>query len=268
MIATRLFHDAFAPCAHQQHLFAHPSLKPHGQAWKIHDKGRLMREVLPGYFSQSKYESFTRQLNGWGFKRLYQPGNDYNAFYHQCFLRGLPNLTGGMKRVARNQGKIIPHVEGEQNFYAIDRQFPLPSTVSLPSLGPSPHPPAHATLAGAGYNAPQEPPAGYLNPSHNAPHASNCSFPPCPQYYSGHTGDPNAAIAYTLPSVYAPRPLYTAQNTQSQSGHHPRYPGGSPMDNHFHFNHYTPTRDPGYVKSEDIASTANRPVDPIERVPV
>lgn len=81
---------------------------------------------MPKYFVQSKYESFTRQLNGWGFKRLHQSGNDFNAFYHECFLRGMPHLTVLMKRVPPNQGKLLPHVEGEPNFYEIEQQFPLP----------------------------------------------------------------------------------------------------------------------------------------------
>jgi hypothetical protein len=81
---------------------------------------------------QSKFESFTRQLNGWGFKRLYQAGNDFNAFYHECFLKGLPHLTVLMKRVPPNQGRLLPHVEGEPNFCDIEQQYPLP-----------PRPPTH-----------------------------------------------------------------------------------------------------------------------------
>ena len=82
--------------------------------------------MVPKYFGQGKYKSFTHQLNGWGFKRLHQSGNDSNAYYHDCFLRGLPHLTALIRRTPRNQGKLIPHAEGEPNFYEIDRQFPLP----------------------------------------------------------------------------------------------------------------------------------------------
>lgn len=48
--------------------------QPHGRAWKIIDRERLVSEVIPNYYVCKKYESFTRQLNGWGFKRLYQNG--------------------------------------------------------------------------------------------------------------------------------------------------------------------------------------------------
>ncbi len=48
--------------------------QPHGRAWMIIDRERFVQEVVPKYFSSSKYHSFCRQLNWWGFKRLYGPG--------------------------------------------------------------------------------------------------------------------------------------------------------------------------------------------------
>jgi hypothetical protein len=38
---------------------------------------------------------------------------------------GIPSLTVLMKRVPTNMGKLIPNMEGEPNFYQIDKQFPL-----------------------------------------------------------------------------------------------------------------------------------------------
>lgn len=40
--------------------------QPHGRAWKIHNKDQLIQEVVPRFFAQSKYESFSRQITGWG----------------------------------------------------------------------------------------------------------------------------------------------------------------------------------------------------------
>ena len=48
--------------------------QPHGRAFKIHNKKLLLEEALPKYTGQSKFSSFTRQLSGWGFKRLHQMG--------------------------------------------------------------------------------------------------------------------------------------------------------------------------------------------------
>lgn len=52
-------------------------------AWKILNKAILVDEVIPKYFVQSKFESFTRQVCGWGFKRLYQTGPDHRCYYHE-----------------------------------------------------------------------------------------------------------------------------------------------------------------------------------------
>ena len=55
-------------------------------------------------------------FTGWGFKRLLQSGMDFNAFYHESFLRDRPHLVVLLKRVEPNKGKLLPHVEGEPNF--------------------------------------------------------------------------------------------------------------------------------------------------------
>ena len=77
------------------------------------NKEALVARVIPNYFVCGKYDSFTRQLNGWGFRRLYQCGPDAGCFYHECFLRDLPELTCMIRRVPPNQGKSIPHAAGE-----------------------------------------------------------------------------------------------------------------------------------------------------------
>jgi hypothetical protein len=46
------------------------SWMPHGRAFVVKDPDALVRDVLPIYFSQTKFLSFVRQLNLWGFKRL------------------------------------------------------------------------------------------------------------------------------------------------------------------------------------------------------
>ena len=103
-------------------------LQPHGRTWKILDKVGLMSTAVPKYFVHKKFESFTRQLSGWGFKRLHQSGADYGCYYHECFLCGLPLLTRLMTRVKSNQGKPTPFPEGEPDFFFISQLFPLSST--------------------------------------------------------------------------------------------------------------------------------------------
>lgn len=41
-----------------------------------------------------------RQVNGWGFKRIVS-GNDHNSYYHELFIRDLPQLCLKMKRIKK-----------------------------------------------------------------------------------------------------------------------------------------------------------------------
>lgn len=102
---------------------------PHGRAWKVLNKKLLMEEVVPEYFGQSKYASFTRQLSGWGFKRLHQTGRDFGCYYHECFLQGHPKLTVLMRRTSPGKGKSTRNVHAEPDFYLIAEQYPLHPTV-------------------------------------------------------------------------------------------------------------------------------------------
>ena len=54
---------------------------PHGMAWKVHDSERFEKEIIPKHFKLTKFSSFTRQVNGWGFKRICK-GKDKGGFYH------------------------------------------------------------------------------------------------------------------------------------------------------------------------------------------
>jgi len=188
------------------HAFSHiVSWMPHGRAWKIHNKELLVHQVISKYFDQSKYESFTRQLNGWGYKRLHQSGNDFNAYYHPCFLRGLPNLTVLMSRLQPNKGKLLPNVEGEPNFYEIEKEFPLPP----PPMAPYPGGPGD-------YNGPLEPPirapldlsvGGVYYTQHYSSYPSNYPHPPP---HHGHHGD-NRGLS----------PYYTSQSSHPHYSHYP-----------------------------------------------
>lgn len=105
---------------------------PHGRAWKILNKDMFLSSVLPHYFVCKKYASFTRQLNGWGFKRLHQLGPDLGCYYHQSFLRCLPKLTCLIRRLPPNLGKATPFPAGEPNLYRISEVYPL--ALALPPV--------------------------------------------------------------------------------------------------------------------------------------
>mmetsp|Transcript_40724 Transcript_40724/g.122663 ORF Transcript_40724/g.122663 Transcript_40724/m.122663 type:complete len:195 (-) Transcript_40724:3-587(-) len=42
----------------------------HGRAWRVHRPKEFMPLIASKCFSQSKYTSFIRQVNGWGFRRI------------------------------------------------------------------------------------------------------------------------------------------------------------------------------------------------------
>ena len=96
---------------------------PHGRAFRVNDIEAFVEEVLPAYgFNQSKITSFYRQLNLYGFSRMIK-GPDAGGYYHECFLRGKPNLIGGMVRVkvkgGGNRPKPSEIAKTQPNFYAM-----------------------------------------------------------------------------------------------------------------------------------------------------
>lgn len=60
---------------------------PHGKGFIILHKHKFSVDIMPGYFKQSKFTSFTRKLNRWGFSRVCR-GPEMGAYYHKFFQRG------------------------------------------------------------------------------------------------------------------------------------------------------------------------------------
>jgi len=106
------------------HLLIHDSLcriiswKVHGRAFAVHDRKRFVLHVLPVWFLQSRFESFQRQLNLYGFKRI-TIGPDRGSCYHQLFLRQKNFLAGRIQRLKlKGNGPRKPAApDQEPNFY-------------------------------------------------------------------------------------------------------------------------------------------------------
>jgi hypothetical protein len=74
--------------------------------FKVHIPHAFVTHVMPRFFRQTKYKSFQRQLNLWGFDGAKcGPGNC--GYMHTCFVRGNPSLCSHMKRLKIN-GKGVP----------------------------------------------------------------------------------------------------------------------------------------------------------------
>jgi hypothetical protein len=82
---------------------------PHGKAFIIYQKKKFANEILTKYFKESKYTSFTRKLNRWGFVRVTK-GPEIGAYYHKCFQRG--NYLLCMQMSCQSSNKTTPRPGG------------------------------------------------------------------------------------------------------------------------------------------------------------
>ncbi|KAL7555064.1 hypothetical protein ACHAWF_018725 [Thalassiosira exigua] len=74
-------YDMLEYAADSEHAFA-VSWIDEGRAFAIHDKEAFMKRLVPMFFKQTKFRSFTRQLNLWGFRRFCE------RWEHKHFVRG------------------------------------------------------------------------------------------------------------------------------------------------------------------------------------
>jgi hypothetical protein len=72
-----------------------------GAAFKVHDTDTFVQQIMPLYFDQTKYESFRRQLNLYGFSRVSR-GVSRGFYYHQLFLKSDSSLC---ENIIRPKGK-------------------------------------------------------------------------------------------------------------------------------------------------------------------
>ena len=105
---------------------------PHGRSWRVLKPREFEVKVIPIYFEHSKFSSFIRQANGWGFRRITQ-GRDRNSYYHPLFLRGLPHLCKQMKRPGVSE-KVAVDVDHEPDFYKISEVSPVPEKADDDSI--------------------------------------------------------------------------------------------------------------------------------------
>ena len=92
---------------------------PHGRAFMVHKPKEFVEKIMHKYFNQTKYASFQRQLNLYGFSRLCH-GKDKGAYYHDCFVRGERDLCRNMIRQKIKGTKVRRSLspEEEPDFYS------------------------------------------------------------------------------------------------------------------------------------------------------
>ena len=97
----------------------------HGRAFIVKDNTRFMNELCPSLCKSNNFKSFQRMLNLWGFKRI--TGNrDKGSYYHQMFLRGMPNLVKKMSLCKNKRGGWpLSNPASEPDFYKLSELRPL-----------------------------------------------------------------------------------------------------------------------------------------------
>lgn len=101
---------------------------PHGRSFIVQDTDEFVKSILPRFFRQSAFRSFSRQLQLWEFRRIVSKGPDFGSYYHELFLRGQPHLMMRMRRrkIKGTGAKLVPNPDEEPDFYALSRLRPLP----------------------------------------------------------------------------------------------------------------------------------------------
>lgn len=77
----------------------------HGRGFMIFQTKEFVEKVMPKYFKQTKFPSFTRKLSRWGFTRV-QRGPEVGVYYHDLFLRDNPSLCLKMRSLRGKERKL------------------------------------------------------------------------------------------------------------------------------------------------------------------
>jgi hypothetical protein len=125
---------------------------PQGKAFKVHNTAAFVSEILPMHFKQTKYKSFQRQLNLWGFQRITKgTETEKGAYFHPDFLKNQEDLCQKLNRQsAKKQSseavkstKSAPkscaaHVSDDESTSSLPKTRPLvpapSSSGTIPSL--------------------------------------------------------------------------------------------------------------------------------------
>eukprot|EP00934_Nitzschia_sp_Nitz4_P000201 Nitzschia sp. Nitz4//NODE_367_length_23738_cov_71.755985//22239//23337//NITZ4_additional_000047-RA//-1//CDS//3329531864//201//frame0 len=69
-----------------------------GRAFKVHRPDTFVKDIMKLHFQQTKYKSFQRQLNLWGFERSTKEAFERGSYFHPLFIRGRKELCQNMER--------------------------------------------------------------------------------------------------------------------------------------------------------------------------
>jgi hypothetical protein len=113
---------------------------PDGKSFKVHDKEEFIRKIMPAYFDLTKYKSFQRNLNLWGFVTV-PKGPEKGKCSNSYFLRGFPLYCQAMKRITI-KGNGAKRSSSSSAACSRSSSFVVPQQRSInPSLSAAKQPP-------------------------------------------------------------------------------------------------------------------------------
>ncbi|CAB9498619.1 stress transcription factor A [Seminavis robusta] len=73
------------------------SFFPHGRSFAVHKPKEFISEIMPKYFATGRMNTFLKQLNLYGFRRITE-GRDKGGYFHAKFILGKRHLCKQIKR--------------------------------------------------------------------------------------------------------------------------------------------------------------------------
>lgn len=147
---------------------------PDGNSFLIRSKETLVRDLLPLFFRQSKFSSFTRKLYRWGFRQVNIPrerlpneiyfGNEAFQRDDKAKLSEMRSITAaGLRRekaaeTARQRDQAVSNARAEAT-----NELPGLSELLMPGMRLPVHPPGMQLSALPGFRSPLMPDAGQFH---------------------------------------------------------------------------------------------------------
>ncbi|CAJ1948775.1 unnamed protein product [Cylindrotheca closterium] len=117
---------------------------PGNNCFRVHDPIMFVSCVMPLFFKQTKYKSFQRQLNLYGFSRV-DEGPNRGSYWHKLFQKDRKDLLNGMNRQKifqcesrlqiRSRGTGKDSAGKENSAQSLDVSEPISSNSVLESSG-------------------------------------------------------------------------------------------------------------------------------------
>jgi hypothetical protein len=125
-----------------------------GKAFKVHSRDLFIEQYMKKMFNQTKFKSFQRQLNLWGFERV-QNGPDKGSYFHPLFVKGQKDWCQRLSRVRlRGIGdKTVQHGSlntSETTFSPHSASSTAPETISTTGAAIFPVTVTVSSVVGAG----------------------------------------------------------------------------------------------------------------------